>query len=70
MLTSRLMSRGRTTVPHEVREALGLVTGDTLVFELKVDGVLLRSASLPFDDPFATFDTWAGDEDVRAYANL
>jgi len=34
------------------------------------DGVLLRSASLPFGDPFATFDTSAGDEDARAYAEL
>ena len=70
MLTSRVTSRGRTTVPLAVREALGLEAGDTLVFELQDDRVLLRSASLPFGDPFATFDAWAGAEDARAYADL
>lgn len=70
MLTSRVTGRGRTTVPREVREALGLEVGDMLVFELRGDRVLLRSAPLTFGDPFATFDTWAGDEDARAYADL
>ena len=30
----------------------------------------LLKASLTFGDPFATFDTWAGYEDARAYADL
>ena len=70
MLTSRVTSRGRTTVPREVREALGLEAGDMLVYDLRDDRVLLRSAPLTCGDPFATFDGWAGDEDAMAYADL
>ncbi len=70
MLTSRVTSRGRTTVPREVRKALGLEAGDMLVYDLRDDRVLLRLASQSFHEPFATFDTWAGDEDARAYADL
>jgi bifunctional DNA-binding transcriptional regulator/antitoxin component of YhaV-PrlF toxin-antitoxin module len=53
-----------------VREALGLEAGDMLVYDLRDDRVLLRSAPLTCGDPFATFDGWAGDEDARAYADL
>lgn len=34
MATSTMTNNGRTTVPREVREALGLKTGDKLTWEL------------------------------------
>jgi len=42
MITSKLTTKGQTTVPRAVRSALGLKVGDLLWYEL-VDGrVILR----------------------------
>ncbi len=71
MITSRLSSKAQTTVPKPVRVALGLAEGDTLVYEIVEDGVLLKRAAPPAtDDPFAVFDEWGGEEDREAYADL
>ena len=71
MITSRVTSKAQTTIPKAVRAALGLVEGDTLVYEI-VDGqvVLRRFAEAGIDDPFAMFDEWGGDADRQAYAAL
>lgn len=48
MVTATLTSKGQITIPKEVREKLGLETGDRLVFDLGEDGVLaVRPASPP-----------------------
>ena len=71
MITSRLTSRRRTTVPPSVRAALHLQVGDTLQYELQGDHVVLRKVSDPFDPaPFAAFNEWDGEADRKAYANL
>lgn len=71
MIASRLTSKGQTTVPQAVRNALGLREGDELAYEIKDGRVTLTKAKAPVqDDPFATFDEWDGDADRRAYAGL
>lgn len=44
MPTSTLTTRGQTTVPKPIREALGLQPGDRVEFTLQGDRVLLRRA--------------------------
>lgn len=40
MSTATLTSKGQVTIPKEVRDALGLETGDRLVFEVREDGIV------------------------------
>jgi antitoxin PrlF len=40
MASAKLTSKGQITIPKEVREALGLHTGDRLAFRLRDDGVV------------------------------
>jgi AbrB family looped-hinge helix DNA binding protein len=39
---ARITSKGQITVPHEIRRALGVRTGDKLLFEKAGDIVLVR----------------------------
>ena len=72
MIKSKLTSKSQTTIPKPVRTALHLEEGDEIVYEI-VDGeraVLSKARSAAAEDPFATFDEWAGDADRDAYADL
>lgn len=71
MIKSKLTTKAQTTIPQPVRLALGLREGDEIAYE--IDGrrvTLTRAGAAPGDDPFATFDEWAGEADARAYAGL
>lgn len=71
MITSRLTSKGQTTIPKSVRQALNLEERDSLEFELRDGYVILRKArQQQGEDPFATFEEWASEADQRAYADL
>ena len=71
MITSKLTSKGQTTIPAPVRTALRLKPGDQLVYSVEGDRVLLtRSDRGPVDDPFATFEEWSSEADRQAYADL
>ena len=71
MITSRLTSKGQTTLPRSVRQALNLGERDSLEFELRDGYVILRKARQhPAEDPFATFEEWDSEADQRAYADL
>ena len=69
MIHSRITSKAQTTIPKEVRAALGLQKGDELCYEIEGDRVVLRrrNPADPFDNPFLTFTEWAGEADCRAY---
>jgi antitoxin PrlF len=72
MLTSRITTKGQTTVPRAVRERLRLRPGDTIAYIAEGDRfvVVKVTPGEAVDDPFASFTEWAGDADTRAYAGL
>ena len=41
-ITSRVTSKGQVTVPKQVRKSLQIAAGDSLVYELRGDHVVLR----------------------------
>jgi antitoxin PrlF len=71
MITSKLTSKGQTTIPQPVRAALHVNAGDEIAYTIEKDRVILTKASTALvDDPFATFDEWASKDDREAYAKL
>lgn len=72
MLTSRLTSNARTTIPGPIRRALELAPGDRLEYVVRGDKVVLRKArgSDSTHDPFAVFSEWDSPADRAAYADL
>ena len=47
-MTSKITSKGQTTIPKEIRDKLGVHSGDTLVYEVEGNAVRVRKAE-PFD---------------------
>ena len=47
-MTSKITSKGQTTLPKEIRDKLGVYSGDTLAYEVDGDSVRVRKAE-PFD---------------------
>lgn len=68
---STITSKGQTTIPLAVRQRLGLQPGDEIAFREEGDRiVVLRVTPEGGEDPFVSFDEWAGDADERAYERL
>ena len=72
--TSRLTQEGRVTLPDEVRESLGLSTGDWIGYEIRGREVILKRVE-PLDAEFhsalaATLDEWSSPEDDEAFRDL
>ena len=42
--TSLISEKGQVTIPKEIRDKLGIVQGDRLVFNLRGDTVILRKS--------------------------
>jgi antitoxin PrlF len=71
VITSKLTRKARTTIPEPVRVALRVREGDALAYTIENNRVILTKASRAVrDDPFAAFDEWASENDLRAYADL
>jgi antitoxin PrlF len=71
MIKSKLTSKGQTTIPLPVRNALRIGPGDELVYAIEGDRVVLSKADRsPIDDPFATFSEWSSESDREGYAKL
>jgi AbrB family looped-hinge helix DNA binding protein len=47
-MTSKITSKGQITLPKEIRDKLGVHSGDTLVYEVEGNAVRVRKAE-PFD---------------------
>ena len=70
----KITSKAQTTLPKEVREALGVKPGDMLVYRIAKGKVTLARAE-KLDRAYlksleATLSEWASDEDAAAYDNL
>jgi len=71
MIKSKLTSKAQTTIPQPVRSVLRIQEGDEIVYTIDGNRVILtKAAPAPLDDPFATFDEWASENDRRAYRDL
>ena len=71
MITSKITSKAQTTIPQAVRAALKVKPGDEVAYSIEGDHVTLtKVVAAAVEDPFATFDEWASDNDRRAYAKL
>jgi antitoxin PrlF len=71
MIKSKLISRGRTTVPLAVRRALRLTDGDDIAYSIEGARVVLTKAEAGrICDPFAAFGEWSSEANRRAYAEL
>jgi antitoxin PrlF len=73
-LSSRITSKGQTTIPRQVRERLRLRSGDVLVYELDDDEVRLRKQA-PLDVAYlravqTTLSEWDSPEDAAAFDDL
>ena len=72
--TSRITSKGQTTIPRAIREKLSLKPGDVLVYELDEDEVRLRKLA-PLDVAYlravqTTLSEWDSPEDAAAFDDL
>lgn len=75
METSRLTSKGQTTIPQRIRRAAHIQEGDLLSFRLDRHGrVIIERVDLPDVEDLAaleaTLTEWDSPEDERAWAHL
>ena len=74
MKSSRVSSRGQTTIPRSIREAAGIYVGDTLAFETHGEQVVIRKVLQGADDHapdvYGTMSEWASAEDEEAWRDL
>ncbi len=71
MISSKITSKSQTTVPRSVRAALKLGVGDTILYAIEGDQVVMTKATTPTSDsPTEGFEEWGSENDRRAYANL
>lgn len=70
----KLTAKSQTTIPKEVREALGAKPGDMLVYRISKGKVTLARAE-PLDRAYlksveSTLSEWDSPEDAAAYDKL
>jgi len=70
----KITSKAQTTLPKEVREALGVKPGDMLVYRISKGKVTLARAE-PMDRAYlkaveSTLSEWSSAEDAAAYDKL
>ena len=74
VILSKLTSKAQTTVPKDVRKALGLKAGDAIAYDIVGDHVILRKADAYregyYDMLNRMFEDWASPEDAEAYDGL
>jgi antitoxin PrlF len=71
LIVSKITSKAQTTVPRSVRAALKLGVGDTIVYAIEGDHVVMTKAAAPSSDsPTTMFEEWDTDNDRRAYGEL
>lgn len=73
-ILSRITSKAQTTIPKQVRDALALSPGDSLLYQIEGDRVVLRKAP-PLDVEYLrglqeSLSEWNSPEDDEAYGDL
>ncbi|WP_028577375.1 AbrB/MazE/SpoVT family DNA-binding domain-containing protein [Desulfomicrobium escambiense] len=72
---AKITSKGQTTIPQAVRDALGVRPGDAIVWEVNRDGVARVRKVAPLDEEYlsaveAGLSEWNCAEDEEAYRDL
>ena len=74
METSRVTSKGQTTIPASIRKAANITSGDLLMFTTDGNQVTIMKVELPTDDYSdsisETFSEWLSPEDEEAWCDL
>ena len=73
MASSRVTSKGQTTIPRSVRDKLRLRPGDAVDYAEENGRFILTKRPVAHeaaDDPFASFAEWDSEADRRGYARL
>ena len=74
MEISKISAKGQTTIPAKIRNKLELGIGDTVVYEIKDEGVLVRKVVETNDSYLSaissTLEEWNSDEDNEAWCDL
>ena len=74
MEISKISAKGQTTIPAKIRNKLGFGSGDTVVYEIKDEGVLVRKVAKTNDNYLSaissTLEEWNSDEDNEAWCDL
>ena len=72
---AKITAKGQTTIPRDVRNALHVVPGDLIAWEVDADGTATVRRVLPMDIEYlraieGTLSEWAGPADEEAYREL
>jgi len=72
---AKITTKGQTTIPAGIREALQVTPGDSLVWEMQPDGTARVRRLHPLDVEYlkaveGTLTEWATREDEEAYGGL
>ncbi len=71
MIASKITSKAQTTVPRSVRAALKLGVGDTIIYAIEGDHVVLTKAATPGAENAAScYEEWNSENDRLGYAKL
>lgn len=70
MIASKLTSKAQTTIPSDVRAALKLGVGDTILYAIEGDRVVLTKAAVQAETAGSIYEEWSSENDRRAYAAL
>ena len=74
MELAKITSRGQTTIPKRIREAVNLHEGDVIAFEIEGDHLLLRKVISGQDEYLKgiseSFREWDSPEDEKAWRDL
>ena len=74
MEISKISAKGQTTIPAKIRNKLELGIGDTVVYEIKDEGVLVRKVAETNDSYLSaissTLEEWNSDEVNEAWCDL
>jgi antitoxin PrlF len=72
---AKITAKGQTTIPQDVRVALGVSAGDLIAWEVGADGTATVRRVQPLDLEYlraveGTLSEWAGSADEEAYRGL